>query len=207
MMSKGRRRQQGNMVVAVSVIGLSATFLFATLMNHTMVLEQTAVENELAEVRAYWAVRGHHNYALSRIRHSELCGKDSGCNPGDKFDDNKRAITLQAYLDEIADLRIWTYPDENANYRIGFDMEAEPDDTPGRNNHSGHLIMTSSFNDQSTLPILDNIAQRLPPVRMRLCVGMDSMSTPCGPIDSDNGGYLSENFRVKRLVRLAGSLD
>ena len=158
MMSKGRRRQQGNMVVAVSVIGLSATFLFATLMNHTMVLEQTAVENELAEVRAYWAVRGHHNYALSRIRHSELCGKSNGCNPGDRFPDNQLAETLEDYLDEIEDLRIWTYLDENSNYRIGFDMEADPDDAPNRGNHSGHLMMTSSFNDQSTLPILNNIA-------------------------------------------------
>jgi hypothetical protein len=179
--------------------GLVATILFVTLMNSSISAEDTAVEQSLAQVRAYWAEAGHQQYAMSRIRFSKLCNNLLGCGTS-SFKDTEKVVTLQSYLDEISSLRTFTYADENANYRITVSPVAAVDDNPARQNFSGHLMITSTLANESTVPVLSGMAGRASPLRLRLCVGLSSGGT-CGPIGNNNGGVATENISVKRLAR------
>jgi len=55
-------------------------------------VEQRAVEAELAKSRAYWAEMGNFHYAMSRISYSQLC---NGCK-GSNNKDSDLATVLQA---------------------------------------------------------------------------------------------------------------
>jgi len=102
----------------------------SALINRSVYLEQAAVENRLAESRAYWATMDIFRYALSRARHAGFCPDSNGCNPNQNIKDVDKATALQSYLDEIAAFRTFTYPDENAAYSIKINMTAAVDDDP-----------------------------------------------------------------------------
>lgn len=203
-MSTRQNRQRGNVLIAVAVIGLAATLSFAALMNHSIVLESRAVEAQLAEIRAYWAIQGHFNYALSRVAKDGLCANSSQCFPIVNVTDTEKAATLQLYLDEIANLRHFTYPEESANYYLDIAVTGAVDPDPTRHNYSGHLKMTGTFpGGQSTLPILSGLTQKIGSYELGFCAGMASTAALCGPISQNNDGHPIGTFSVKRLVRLS----
>jgi len=78
-MSSRRSRQTGNVLVPIMLIGLISTLMMGALINYSVFIEQAAVENQLAETRAYWAIMGHFRYAISRQRHAGFCPNTLGC--------------------------------------------------------------------------------------------------------------------------------
>lgn len=203
-MKRRLQGQRGSILVPVMLVGLICTLMMSALINRSVYLEQAAVENRLAETRAYWAAMGHFRYALSRARHAGLCADNNGCNPGDKSKDTDKIPVLQSYLDEIAALRTFTYPDENAAYSIKIGLTAAVDDDPTRQQFSGHLMMTSSYpaGGVSLLPVLSGLAQRFTPYQLRFCTGLASPYAPCGAISNNNGGLMTGLYSVKRFYRM-----
>ena len=196
--------QRGNILIPVMLVGLTCTLMMSALINRSVYLEQAAVENRLAETRAYWATMGHFRYALSRARHAGLCKDSVGCNPSDNINDTDKITALQSYLNEIAAFRTFTYPDENAAYSIKIGLTAAVDDGLGRNNYSGHLMITSSYPTVgvSTLPVLSGLAQRFTPYQLRFCTSLTSAYANCGPIGSNNNnGKPTGFYSVKRFYR------
>jgi hypothetical protein len=203
-MIANRHRQTGNILMPVIFIGLTTSLIMGALINRSVYLEAAAVENSLAETRAYWATMGHFRYALSRARHAGLCPDEEGCVPTDHFEDTELASTLQSYLNEISTLRTFTYPDENSGYTIKIDLTGAVDDDPLRQAFSGHLMMTSSYptTGVSTLPVLSGLAQRFTPYELRFCTGLASAYAPCGEISNNNGGQPTGFYSVQRLYRM-----
>ncbi|MBF8271228.1 MAG: hypothetical protein HW380_333 [Magnetococcales bacterium] len=60
--------QQGNIIIAVMISMLMITLLVSALIEHFLVAEARAVEESLAKVRVYWAMSGHVDYYLSRVK-------------------------------------------------------------------------------------------------------------------------------------------
>src|SRR5450631_3273279 len=89
--------QRGSALIFVTVVGLVITLAFALFMSSTVLVEQRAVEAELAKSRVYWAEMGNFNYALSRISYSKLC---NGC--GSNIKDINLAPVMQAYFNELS---------------------------------------------------------------------------------------------------------
>ena len=187
------------------MIGVICSLLMVSLISNALYLEAVAVDNRLAEMRAYWATMGHFRYALSRTGHSFLCIGSGNCDAGDKAKDSEKAATLQSYLDEISAYRTFTYPEENVAYSIKINLTAAADDDPSRQNFSGHLMMTSSYPilGVSTLPVLLGLATRFTPYQLRFCAGLASAAALCGAIGSNNGGANTAFFSVKRFYRMA----
>jgi hypothetical protein len=189
------------MMVIVVMIGLIASVLFSATAIGPVYMEQSAVENNLAELRARWAIIGGFRYAISRTYHSRLCQTASSCASPET--DAIKATALQAYLNEISGIQTWTYPEEASGYRILTSLTAAVDDKPTRNASSGHLMMTGRYPaGQSTLGILSGATTRMGPLELRYCVGLAWSGALCGPITSNNGGAMTSFYSVKRLTRL-----
>ena len=198
-----REKQRGSALIPVMLIGLILTLVLGGLVQNTVYLEQVALENRLAEMRAYWATMGHFRYALSRTAHMGLCPNALGCLL-DRVKDTDKATVLQSYLNEIAAYRTWTYADENAAYTIKINVTAAVDDDPSRQTFSGHLMMTSSYptTGVSTLAVLSGLANRFTAYQFRFCVGLSGGNAKCGAINKDNGGSTTGGYSVKRFFRL-----
>lgn len=203
-MSGTRERQKGNILFPVALIGLTLSLSLGALMNHSLVLEQVAVENRLAEIRSYWGIMGHYRYALSRIKHTGFCTSYflGICTTGN-LKDTDRVTILQNYLNEISSYRTWNYPEENAGYSIKIDLTAAVDDNPSRQTYSGHLMVTSSYptSGVSTLGILHNLPNRFMPLQLRICTGLSQYNSTCPSITNNNGGNATGYYSVKRLYR------
>jgi hypothetical protein len=203
-MKRGLQNQRGNILVPVMLVGLTCTLLMSALINRSVYLEQAAVENRLAETRAYWATMGHFRYALSRARHAGLCPDSAGCMPNQTIKDTDKITALQSYLDEITAFRTFTYPDENAAYSIRISLTAAVDDDPTRQQFSGYLMMTSSYptTGVSTLDVLSGLAQRFTPYRLRFCTSLLSAYANCGAISgNNNNGRPTGYYSVSRFYR------
>jgi hypothetical protein len=207
-MNREIHRQRGNILIPVMLIGLTSTLVMGALINRSVYLEQAAVENRLAESRAYWATMGHFRYALSRQRHAGFCLDSTVCDPISlplvNIKDADKAIALQSYLDEISGLRTFTYPDENSGYTITISLTGAPDDDPMRHVFSGYLMMTSSYptTGVSTLPVLSGLAQRFTPYRLHFCTSLTSAYANCGSLTgNNNGGKPTGLYSVKRFYR------
>ena len=204
-MKRSLQSQRGSILVPVMLVGLTCTLLMSALINRSVYLEQAAVENRLAETRAYWAAMGHFRYALSRARHAGLCPDNDGCMPNQNIKDTDKITALQSYLNEIAAFRTFTYPDENAAYSIKIDLIAAVDDDPLRQNFSGHLMVTSSYPAAgvSALPVLSGLAQRFTPYQLRFCTSLLSAYANCGAIsNNNNNGQPTGFYSVKRFYRM-----
>ncbi|MBA2587275.1 MAG: hypothetical protein H0U98_01490 [Alphaproteobacteria bacterium] len=191
------RRQQGNTLIPVLLIGTVITSLFAAFMANTVYVESRAVEAQLARLRVYWAEMGNFRYAMSRIKYSQLCSTSSTC--GNKQKDTDMVPTLQAYFDELSNNKTWSYPDEAAAYTITTTDTAAVDDRPGRQTYSGYMMATSIV---STSTLLSGSAGNLPVLELRLCVGLSSSTGNCGPINSNNGNNDTGNYSINRLTNL-----
>ena len=203
-MKRCLQSQRGNILVPVMLVGLTCTLLMSALINRSVYLEQAAVENRLAETRAYWATMGHLRYALSRALHAGLCPDSNGCMPNKTIKDIDKITTLQSYLDEITAFRTFTYADENAAYSIKISLTAAGDDDPTRQQFSGHLMITSSYPTAgaSTLPVLSGMAQRFAPYQLRFCTSLLSAYANCGAVNSNNNnGKPTGYYSVKQFYR------
>src|SRR5665213_3093664 len=132
--------QRGSALLFVTIVGLIVSLMFTLFLNSTVLVEQRAVEAELAKARVYWAEMGNFNYALSRISYSRLC---DSCAANNK--DTDRAVVLQAYFNELGNNKTWSYADESANYNFQTAVVANADNTAGRQTYSGWLMAASSY--------------------------------------------------------------
>jgi hypothetical protein len=202
-----RQSQRGNVVATVSAIGVAGTLALSAVMNSAVVLEERAIDANLAETRAYWGAMGQFRYALSRAIYSEACHSNnpSDCESSDAGFDSQKATGMQSYLNEISSWRELTYREEPAAYVIRLTAgTAAQDDTAGIHpQFSGYLMMSSGLDaTQSTLPVLKDLAPRLPRYEIRFCLGLASAAADCGPIGSNNGGAYTPHYKVGRLSRL-----
>jgi hypothetical protein len=186
--------QRGNALIFVVTIGLVITIAFALFMSSTVVVEDRAVETELAKSRVYWAEMGDFHYALSRISYSRLCDSCSLNNNKD----TDLAVVLQAYFNELNNNKTWSYVDESAAYNFQTAVVAAADNTPGRQNFSGYLMATPAYTPSSLLAASSG---KLPLMELRLCVGLGS-GGKCGNLNNNNGGHATANFSINRLTNL-----
>jgi hypothetical protein len=186
------------------LIGLIGALLMGAFINYSVFIEQAAIENQLAETRAYWAIMGHFRYALSRQRHMGLCPDNLGCGANQNIKDTDKLTVLQSYLDEISAYRTFTYPEENSLYSIKIDLTAAVDADPTRNPFSGYLQMVGSYptSGVSTLPVLSGLAQRFAPLQLRMCTSLVNAYLNCGGVaNNNNGGHPTGYYSVRRLFR------
>jgi hypothetical protein len=186
------------------LIGLISTLLTGALINYSVFIERVAVENQLAETRAYWAIMGHFRYAISRERHAGLCPNSLGCLGSENISDSDKVPILQGYLDEISGFRTFTYPEENSLYSIKINLTASADDDPTHNTYSGYMTMIGSYptTGVSTLPVLSGLAQRFAPLQIRICTSLVTAFQGCGGIaNNNNSGKPTGYYSVRRLYR------
>jgi hypothetical protein len=193
------KKQRGNALIVVMMVGTIVAIGFAGIVTSCLLVEQRAVEASLAQSRAYWAQMGNFNYALSRISKSRFCSSCLLPKPSTK--DTVLATILQAYFNELSNLKTWTYPDEAANYTLTITEAAAPDSTPSRQQFSGWLMATSSY---STSSLVAGLSSHLPAMELRLCVGLDNANSHCGNLNDNNGGDTTAYFSIDRLTNLPG---
>ena len=197
-----RRRwgnQRGGALIVVMMVGLVITIGFAGFITSGVLVEARAVEGSLARSRAYWAEMGNFNYVLSRISKSKFC---SSCLlPNTMVKDTVMAANLQAYFNELNNVKTWTYPDESSSYTITTTDSAAADNTPGRQQFSGWIMATSTYSSSSLVSGLNN---HLPIMELRLCVGLPNTNSHCGSINGNNGGVTTAYFSINRLTNLPG---
>lgn len=142
-MSRRRsHRQRGSVLITIMVVMMVTMLLASTLINHFAVQEARAIEQQLADIRAYWAMMGHVNYALSRAsnKHNSLCG-GATC-----ADDAARATAFNSLFTELvtsASVRTWTYG-EYAGGSYSFNVQAAMPDV-GASNVDGKLRLHMSI--------------------------------------------------------------
>ena len=191
--------QRGGALIVVMMVGLVITIGFAGFITSGVLVEARAVEGSLARSRAYWAEMGNFNYALSRISKSKFC--NSCLLPNTNVKDITLAVNLQAYFNELSNLKTWTYPDESSSYTITTTDTAAADNTPGRQTYSGWLMATSAYSSSSLVAGLNS---HLPIMELRLCVGLGNTNAQCGNLSSYNGGVTTAYFSINRLTNLPG---
>lgn len=191
--------QRGGALIVVMMVGLVITIGLAGFITSGVLVEARAVEASLARSRAYWAEMGNFNYALSRISKSKFC---SSCLiPNFNIKDTVMAANLQAYFNELNNVKTWTYPDESSSYTITTTDTAAADSTPGRQQFSGWLMATSAY---SSSALVSGLNSHLPVMELRLCVGLLTAGSHCGNLSSNNGGLTTAYFSINRLTNLPG---
>ena len=96
-MQPTRRRDRGNVLIVVSFVGLFAMALSGGLISHYAVSEARSIADSQAKLRVYWAMVGHIDYALSRMRQEHQTGAGW---PSDLGEDGIQGVLL-SYLDEL----------------------------------------------------------------------------------------------------------
>jgi len=196
--------QAGNLLIPVMLMGLVSALLMGAFINYSVFIEQAAIENQLAETRAYWAILGHFRYAISRQRYAALCPYSAGCAASTNIKDTDKVTVLQSYLDEISAYRTFTYAEENADYSIKISLTASADTDPLRNPYSGYMTMVGSYptSGLSSLPVLSGLAQRFAPLELRFCTSQLAAFQACGGVkNNNNGGSPTGYYSIRRLFR------
>lgn len=181
-MSRRASSESGSATVLVTIIGALAMLVSFSLFD-SIVTEKRSVEDNLADVRAYWAAIGQVNYALSRTLEGGGCASSCG---------NSSANTVAfpvAYLQEIACYRAWAYPEVSANYQFILNP-AVSNDPNAPSGHVGENRIRVAFAQTGTAPsgcswpsvpsieALRTIAHARP-VEFRYCV-ISSPGLACG---------------------------
>ena len=191
--------QRGGALIVVMMVGVVITIGIAGFITSGVLVEARAVEGSLARSRAYWAEMGNFNYVLSRISKSKFC---SSCIlPNTNVKDTVMAVNLQAYFNELTNVKTWTYPDESSSYTITTTDTAVADTNPVRHQFSGWLMATSAYSSSS---LVSGLNSHLPVMELRLCVGLFTTNSQCGNISNNNGGYTTAYFSINRLTNLPG---
>ena len=197
-MTRLHGNQRGGALIVVMMVGMVIAIGFAGFITSSVLVEARAVEGSLARSRAYWAEMGNFNYMLSRTSYSRLC--NGLCIPSTNKDTDMSPV-MQAYFNELSNLKTWTYPDESASYTITITNTAAPDDTPGRQVFSGWLMATTTVASSTLVSGLNN---HLPTMELRVCVGRLSAGSHCGTLSNNNGGNATTYFSINRLTNLPG---
>jgi hypothetical protein len=173
---------RGNATILVTVIG-AISLIVAFKQFDALVIERQAIEDNLLEVRAYWAAKGQLNYVLSRTFFAGGC--NSSCGNG-----NSDVTTLPtAYLQDIACYTDWSYPELN-NYQFTVTPTISNDpNAPG--GHIAEVLLRATFTAAgSTLPSACSPATgtqppamqaitRIRPIEFRYCLAATA-GTACG---------------------------
>lgn len=106
-----RHSERGGALIGMMMFIVLAASVMLTLAGR-LVVDYRAVEDSVAQTRAYWAAMGFNSYVLSRTMVSGACGK--GCT-GAQDDISGQS---SSYLKEISDLQAWYYMDNGPNYSI-----------------------------------------------------------------------------------------
>ncbi len=110
MKTLDRHPERGAALIGMMMFIVLAALVMLTLTGRLLV-EYRAVEDSVAQTRAYWAAMGFNTYVLSRTMASGACGK-KGCT-GSQPD---LSGPSSSYLNEISDLHAWYYMDNGPNY-------------------------------------------------------------------------------------------
>lgn len=143
-MSLRASSESGNATVLVTIIGALAMLVSFSLFD-SIVTEKSSVEDNLVDIRAYWAAIGQVNYALSRTLLSGGCAAHCG---------NSNADTVTspvAYLQEIACYRAWSYPEVSPNYQFMLNP-AVSNDPNAPSGHLGENLIRVTFAQTGTAP-------------------------------------------------------
>lgn len=182
---------RGNATILVTVIG-AISLLVAFKQFDALVVERQAIDDNLLEVRAYWAAKGQLNYVLSRTFFAGGC--NSSCN------NNGADVTTlpTAYLKDIACYTDWSYPELNNYQFIVTPTIANDPNAPG--GHIGEVLFRVTFAATGaalpwgcsaatgTQPPAMQAIGRIRPVEFRYCLAA-SAGTACGnhPTNSTPG--------------------
>jgi hypothetical protein len=198
---RNRQLQSGNILLIVMMIGMIFSVLISATIVGPVYLESVAVENELANVRARWAILGGFHYAISRTYHGLLCQTAPKCKGS--LTDATKATILQGYFNEISSYQTLTYPDEPSSYVINITLTGAVDDRPTSNASSGYLQMKGAYPaTQSSLTSLGSAVGRMDPLELRYCVGLALSTSKCGLLTANNGGAQTAFYSVSRLSSL-----
>ncbi len=103
--------ERGSALLGVMLFAGLAALTMSVLVGR-VVVEYHAVEDSVAQTRAYWAAMGFNNYVLSRTAISGAC--KPGCTTGP----TDYSPLQKTYLTEIADMQKWYYLDVGTSYMI-----------------------------------------------------------------------------------------
>ena len=166
-------RQRGVVLLSVVVVMFATLLVATTLVTHYGVAEADAVEQSLAEVRAYWALRGQLDYVLSRARQQ-----------GDNL--NFLTNLVGGVEGLLGSLETIEY---EPGYRFSPVAELPPADL-GNNN----LRITLSLEEEAEpIPVLRGLHGRLSPLVAEVCIGSNAttdthvVGAACGTNTSNNG--------------------
>lgn len=144
-----RDRQRGAILISVMVFMALLLLFTGGFVNHVLSSEARAVEELLADTRAYWAMNGHVNYMLSRASQQGLCragGKDgtqalnaaTGCSGEDDSTGSypthgsrtvsRRVGAMQDYLDGTDEIQSGGDIDNPGTLVWYFPQNATPDE-------------------------------------------------------------------------------
>lgn len=127
--------ERGSAPIIAMLFGTLSLLAITTMMGR-LVVEARAVEDSIADTRAFWAAIGLSEYALSRTAESGGCS--SACATAEFVP------VQQAYLNQIAFLQPWQYPDVGASY--SFFVQAAPSLDPlAPSGHVGDMLIRSTF--------------------------------------------------------------
>ena len=130
---------RGSALLGVMLFSGLAAMVMAVLLGR-VVTEYRAVEDSLAQTRAYWAAMGFNNYVLSRTLVGGACTGKAGCTPG-VADDSPQANT---YLNEISDMQDWYYVDVSGSYFIQLNSKVCQDPTAPPS-ALGEIVIKTTF--------------------------------------------------------------
>ena len=120
--------------------GLAATVM-AVLVGR-VVVEHHAVEDSIAQTRAYWAAMGFNNYALSRTAIS------GACKPLCTTTTKDYSPVQKGYLNEIADMQNWYYLDVGTSYIVQLATQV-CQDAYAPTATVGEIVIKTSFSGNS----------------------------------------------------------
>lgn len=127
-----RERQRGAILISVMVFMALLLLFTGGFVNHVLSSEAQAVEELLADTRAYWAMNGHVNYMLSRASQQGLChstgkGTDQTTNAATGCSgENDGTGAYPTYSGRTRDRRVGSmqdYLDGNNEIQSGGDID------------------------------------------------------------------------------------
>jgi len=138
------RSDSGSATILVTTIGALALIIGFRQFD-AIVVEHQGIDDSLLEVRAYWAAKGHLNYALSRTMFAGGCVGAGPCG------ENPDVVSLPtAYLQDIACYRAWSYP-ELANYQFVL-MPTVANDPNAPAKQVGEILIRVTFAQSGIAP-------------------------------------------------------
>ncbi len=177
-----RRSQQGYLVMFVGVLGSIATLGTVLLFQGTSLMEQRAIEENLAQSRAYWAAMGAFNYVLSRANQDGACACDfdtTTCpNPsGQCSSDLDRVYTFSVFRDELGTPYSLEHEYLDGDYTMNVTLDIQNDED-GSSSDNGHLKMVATISSVGTHRFLSSIADRLHVWEMGFCIDTGGANCP-----------------------------